>query len=72
MEQLRTIHKGKKSIWLIGGLTVAIMFLLFLSVSQAQAQTNTITLTGNQVENAICNGRRLDVARISTTQLRLT
>lgn len=72
MEQLRTIHKGKKSVWLIGGLTVAIMFLLFLSVTQAQAQTNTITLTGNQVVNAICNGRRLDVARVSTTQLRLT
>ncbi|MBP7999309.1 MAG: hypothetical protein KA314_25635 [Chloroflexi bacterium] len=72
MEQLINRLQNKKNKGVIGILAGVVLFVLFLSVNQVQAQSSTITLSGNQIVSALCTGRRLEMNRISATEVRLT
>lgn len=72
MNQMNRLVARNPHIWLIAAASLFVLSLTILTVVTVQAQAGTITLSGDQILNVICDGRRLRADRISNVEYRLT
>lgn len=72
MKPMNMMLRTNRSVILIAAASLLVLSLAIFTIVTVQAQTSTITLSGNEVVNAVCNGRRLRVDRVSNVEYRLT